>query len=60
MTWQQAVEAIGSFIDQCFERRAGTLVCEWCPAHDYCEATPEKSCCSDVLRDWAKEQVEGQ
>jgi hypothetical protein len=57
-TWSQCVEEIGWFIDKCFKRNNGQLVCAWCPAHDYCgnDALCGETC-SNILTAWAKKET---
>lgn len=56
-TWQQVVEEIGWFIDQCHSRNDGQLTCEWCPATGFCGDYMEATTCHEVLLAWAKRET---
>ena len=57
MTWQQVVEDLGFFINQCEQRNHGQLVCDWCPAHEVCVSEPDTINCGTIIEQWAKEET---
>ena len=57
-SWPQVVEEIGFWVDQCVERQNGQIICEWCPAHEFCISEPDICTCADVLREWAKKETD--
>ena len=58
-TWQQVVKKIGDFIDQCFDKNDGTLLCERCPAYEFCVSGDgiEYTTCANVLEKWGKKET---